>query len=81
MTRHTAGLEFAGEVCANFLGLTKSKYQWVMDVVEMEERERRSGRFVLRLYSFAFTCILFTTNRQTELEEAQRLLLMQLNKN
>ena len=34
-------MEFTGEIFANFFGLTQSRYQWVLDAKEQEERERR----------------------------------------
>ncbi|GLD91694.1 hypothetical protein PINS_up000227 [Pythium insidiosum] len=38
------GLDFAGEVVANFLGLTQSQYQWILDIQEREKEERRQRR-------------------------------------
>jgi hypothetical protein len=35
------GMEFAGEVLANVLGLTQSKYQWMIDMAEREKEEKR----------------------------------------
>ena len=37
------GMEFMGEVFANFLGLNKSKYQWILDAKE-KRNERRNGQ-------------------------------------
>lgn len=34
------GMEFSGEIIANFLGLTRSKYQWILDAKEREEAEK-----------------------------------------
>jgi len=34
------GMEFMGEVFANFLGLNKSKYQWILDAKEKEKKEK-----------------------------------------
>ncbi|TYZ64231.1 hypothetical protein PybrP1_005910 [[Pythium] brassicae (nom. inval.)] len=42
------GLDFAGEVVANFLGLTRSKYQWMLDIQAREEDERRLRRLEAR---------------------------------
>ncbi|KAH7479139.1 hypothetical protein KRP22_010811 [Phytophthora ramorum] len=38
------GMDFAGEVLANFLGLTQSKYQWILDAHEREEEEELQRR-------------------------------------
>lgn len=38
------GLDFAGEVVANFLGLTHSEYQWMIDLKEREEEEKQQHR-------------------------------------
>lgn len=38
------GLDFAGEVVADFLGLTRSKYQWILDMQEREREEKRVRR-------------------------------------
>mmetsp|Transcript_2722 Transcript_2722/g.7471 ORF Transcript_2722/g.7471 Transcript_2722/m.7471 type:complete len:188 (+) Transcript_2722:56-619(+) len=35
------GMEFAGEMLAEFFGLNKSKFQWVIDQVEREKEEAR----------------------------------------
>ena len=35
------GAEFVGEIFANFLGLTQSKYQWVLDAQKAEEEAAR----------------------------------------
>ncbi|RLN86118.1 hypothetical protein BBJ28_00018636 [Nothophytophthora sp. Chile5] len=42
------GMDFAGEVIADFLGLTRSKYQWVLDLQEREEEEKRQRRLEAR---------------------------------
>lgn len=42
------GLDFAGEVVANFLGLTRSKYQWMLDIQAREEEERRQRKLEAR---------------------------------
>ncbi|GMF33840.1 unnamed protein product [Phytophthora fragariaefolia] len=42
------GMDFAGEVLANFLGLTQSKYQWILDAQEREEEERQQRRLEKR---------------------------------
>lgn len=42
------GLDFAGEVVANFLGLTRSKYQWMLDMQEREEEDRRLRKLEAR---------------------------------
>ncbi|KAJ0404526.1 hypothetical protein P43SY_001626 [Pythium insidiosum] len=42
------GLDFAGEVVANFLGLTQSQYQWILDIQEREKEERRQRRLEAR---------------------------------
>lgn len=42
------GLDFAGEVVANFLGLTTSKYQWMLDIQEREDEERQLRRLEAR---------------------------------
>ena len=34
------GMEFLGEIFANFFGLTKSRYQWVIDAKEKEKAEK-----------------------------------------
>lgn len=36
---HTTGLEFCGEVLANFFGLNQSKYQWAIDMAERQREE------------------------------------------
>ena len=38
------GMEFSGEVIATILGLTRSKYQWVLDAQEREEAEKALHR-------------------------------------
>ena len=35
-----AGCEFVGEVTVNILGLNDSKYQWVIDALEEEKRQK-----------------------------------------
>ena len=35
------GLEFVGEIAANFLGLTKSRYQWIIDQAERDEEMKK----------------------------------------
>ena len=35
------GMEFVGEIAANFMGLTKSRYQWVIDQAERDEEARK----------------------------------------
>ncbi|KAG7392509.1 hypothetical protein PHYPSEUDO_000197 [Phytophthora pseudosyringae] len=42
------GMDFAGEVLANFLGLTQSKYQWIVDAQEREEEEKQQRRLEKR---------------------------------
>lgn len=42
------GMDFAGEVLANFLGLTTSKFQWVLDAHEREEENRRLRKLEAR---------------------------------
>ncbi|KAG6609932.1 FAM177 family [Phytophthora cinnamomi] len=42
------GMDFAGEVLANFLGLTQSKYQWVLDAQEREEAEKQQRQLEKR---------------------------------
>ncbi|GAB9469317.1 Fam177 family [Globisporangium polare] len=42
------GLDFAGEVVANFLGLTTSKYQWMIDMQEREDEDRRQRKLEAR---------------------------------
>lgn len=42
------GLDFAGEVVANFLGLTTSKYQWMIDMQAREDEDRRQRRLEAR---------------------------------
>ena len=34
------GMEFAGEIAANFFGLNQSKYQWIIDAKKKEEAEK-----------------------------------------
>lgn len=34
------GMEFSGEVLAEFFGLTRSKYQWIVDMKERQEFEK-----------------------------------------
>ena len=34
-----AGIEFVGEVCADFLGLNDSQYQWIIDEQRRREEE------------------------------------------
>ena len=34
-----AGMEFVGEVCADFLGLNDSQYQWIIDEHRRREQE------------------------------------------
>ena len=34
------GMEFAGEIAANFFGLNQSKYQWIIDAKRKEEAEK-----------------------------------------
>lgn len=41
-------LDFAGEVVANFLGLTTSKYQWMIDMQERENEDRRQRKLEAR---------------------------------
>jgi hypothetical protein len=36
-----AGMEFVGEVCADFLGLNDSQYQWIIDEHRRREQEVR----------------------------------------
>jgi hypothetical protein len=42
------GLDFAGEVLANFLGLTQSEYQWMVDMKEREEDDKRQRKLEAR---------------------------------
>ncbi|KAF1335400.1 Fam177 family, partial [Globisporangium splendens] len=42
------GLDFAGEVVANFLGLTRSKYQWMIDLQAREEADKKQRRLEAR---------------------------------
>ncbi|EGZ28248.1 hypothetical protein PHYSODRAFT_248430 [Phytophthora sojae] len=42
------GMDFAGEVLANFLGLTQSKYRWILDAQEREEEETQQRRLEKR---------------------------------
>ncbi|KAE9043928.1 hypothetical protein PR003_g3251 [Phytophthora rubi] len=42
------GMDFTGEVLANFLGLTQSKYQWVLEAQEREEEEKQQRRLEKR---------------------------------
>lgn len=35
-----SGVEFVGEVTVNILGLNESKYQWVIDALEEEKRQK-----------------------------------------
>lgn len=42
------GIDFAGEVLADFLGLTHSKYQWMLDMQEREREEKRLRRLEAR---------------------------------
>jgi hypothetical protein len=42
------GMDFAGEVLANFLGLTQSKYQWILDAQAREEEEKEQRRLEKR---------------------------------
>ncbi|OQR97352.1 hypothetical protein THRCLA_21946 [Thraustotheca clavata] len=34
------GMEFGGEIIATFLGLTRSKYDWILEAKEREEQEK-----------------------------------------
>ena len=34
------GMEFLGEIAANFFGLNQSKYQWIVNAKKKEEAER-----------------------------------------
>ncbi|KAF0695613.1 Aste57867_13564 [Aphanomyces stellatus] len=34
------GMEFGGEVVATFLGLTRSKYDWILETKEREDQEK-----------------------------------------
>ncbi|CAK4077296.1 unnamed protein product [Aphanomyces euteiches] len=34
------GMEFGGEVVATFLGLTRSKYDWILETKERDEHEK-----------------------------------------
>jgi len=67
------GAEFMGEIFANFLGLTQSKYQWILDAKEQdEERERHKAlcdrqRRELRLKKL----IEQEKKRQSELDSAE----------
>ncbi|KAL3673515.1 hypothetical protein V7S43_001223 [Phytophthora oleae] len=47
-TKAFDGMDFAGEVLANFLGLNESKYQWIIDAQEREEEEKQQRRLVKR---------------------------------
>lgn len=47
-TKTYDGLDFAGEVVADFLGLTRSKYQWIIDMQEREQEEKRLRRLEAR---------------------------------
>ncbi|ETI40494.1 hypothetical protein F442_13961 [Phytophthora nicotianae P10297] len=38
------GMDFAGEVLANFLGLNQSKYQWIIDAQVRQEEEKQQRR-------------------------------------
>ena len=40
-------MEFVGEVCADFLGLNDSQYQWIID----EHRRREAEVWQLRLFA------------------------------
>ena len=42
------GLEFVGEVCADFLGLNDSQYQWIIDEHNRREADVRPPRAPLR---------------------------------
>ncbi|OWZ24673.1 hypothetical protein PHMEG_000195 [Phytophthora megakarya] len=42
------GLDFAGEVLANFLGLNQSKYQWIADAQQREKDEKLQRRLEKR---------------------------------
>ncbi|POM80907.1 Expressed Hypothetical protein [Phytophthora palmivora] len=42
------GMDFAGEVLANFLGLNQSKYQWIIEAQEREEEEKQQRRLEKR---------------------------------
>ncbi|EEY65874.1 uncharacterized protein PITG_03403 [Phytophthora infestans T30-4] len=42
------GMDFAGEVLANFLGLNQSKYQWIIAAQEREEEEKQQRRLEKR---------------------------------
>ncbi|KAG7394917.1 hypothetical protein PHYBOEH_004474 [Phytophthora boehmeriae] len=42
------GMEFAGEVIADFFGLTQSKYQWVLDAQKRDEEEKQLRRLEAR---------------------------------
>eukprot|EP00644_Phytophthora_capsici_P002213 jgi/Phyca11/8313/fgenesh1_pm.PHYCAscaffold_27_\ len=42
------GMDFAGEVLANFLGLNESKYQWIIDAQVREEEEKQQRQLVKR---------------------------------
>ena len=39
-----AGMEFVGEVCADFMGLNDSQYQWIIDEHKRREADVRCGR-------------------------------------
>merc|ERR1719198_2626286 len=39
-----AGAEFVGEVTVNVLGLNESKYQWVIDALEEEKRQKEQKK-------------------------------------
>ena len=34
------GMEFAGEIAANFFGLNQSKYQWIIDAKKKKKQKR-----------------------------------------
>ncbi|KAF1775444.1 FAM177 family [Phytophthora cactorum] len=42
------GMDFAGEVMANFLGLNQSKYQWIIDAQAREEEDKQQRQLERR---------------------------------
>ncbi|KAG2769637.1 hypothetical protein PC129_g1031 [Phytophthora cactorum] len=42
------GMNFAGEVMANFLGLNQSKYQWIIDAQAREEEDKQQRQLERR---------------------------------
>ncbi|OQR82742.1 hypothetical protein ACHHYP_15569 [Achlya hypogyna] len=42
------GMEFGGEVIASFLGLTRSKYDWILEAKERDEQEKAQRQLEAR---------------------------------